>query len=112
MSLKNIECGMTMGMDRKESSDIAGVSRGNQFRGCLQNDLFPHPGKSLLALAVFLALTGCVQVPANRQRLVSKSNMGFSESLVFNYQNKLLPQVEPGSTFSGGAQSSGCTSCK
>lgn len=63
-------------------------------------------------LAVMLLASGCVQVGAHQQRLVSKANMTFSDSLVFGYQNKLLPQVEPGSAFSGGAQSSGCTSCK
>jgi hypothetical protein len=62
---------------------------------------------------VFISwLSGCSPVSPQRQRLVSKPNMTFSDSLVFNYQNKLLPQVEPGSTFSGGAQAAGCTSCK
>jgi hypothetical protein len=51
-------------------------------------------------------------VAANQQRLVSKPNMVFSESAVFSYDNKLLPQLEPGSAFSGGGQCSGCTSCK
>ena len=44
--------------------------------------------------------------------LTAKPNMEFSDSLVFNYQNKLLPQVEPGATLSGGAQSAGATCCK
>jgi hypothetical protein len=101
-----------MAMGKKEFSAINGVSSGNRFRGCSWHDLFPQPGKVLLSLAVCLATTGCVQVPANQQRLVSKPNMEFSESLVFNYQNKLLSQVEPGSTFWGGSQPSGCTSCK
>jgi len=68
--------------------------------------------KAWLALAWLLLATGCAQVGPEQQRLVSKPNMTFSDSLVFSYQNGLIPQVEPGSAFSGGAQSSGCTSCK
>jgi hypothetical protein len=66
------------------------------------------------SFAAFLVLvcTGCVAVAPNEQRLVSKPNMVFSESAVFGYDNKLLSQMEPGSAFSGGCQSSGCTSCK
>ncbi len=73
------------------------------------------PGSRLLqagGLAVLLACAGCAQVGAHQQRLVSKPNMEFSESLVFGYQHKLLPQVEPGSAFSAAAQGGGCTSCK
>jgi len=57
-------------------------------------------------------LTACSHVGPHEQRLVSKPNMEFSDSPVFRYQSRLTPQVEPGSTTSGGAQSSGCTSCK
>lgn len=78
--------------------------------------LRPAPGRrrlaAALALAVALGAPGCAHVPAYQQRLVSKPNMQFSDSLVFGYQHKLVPQVEPGSAFSGGPQSSGCTSCK
>jgi hypothetical protein len=100
-----------MEMGRKESSAVRGVSKANSFRDRLHGE-FAHPEKMLLALALGLTAAGCVQVPVPQQRLVSKPNMEFSDSLVFNYQNKLLPQVEPGSTFWGGAQPSGCTSCK
>ena len=62
-------------------------------------------------LLLILVCTGCVSVGPNEQRLVSKPNMVFSESAVFSYENKLLPQLEPGSAVSGG-QTSGCTSCK
>ncbi len=65
----------------------------------------------LLSVAALLC-AGCAHVGPQHQRLLSKSNMTFSDSAVFSYQDKLLPQVEPGSAFSGGAQASGCTSCK
>jgi hypothetical protein len=66
----------------------------------------------MLAVGLAGAPVGCTQIEPQQQRLVSKPNMEFSDSPVFNYQNKLTPQLEPGSTSSGGAQSSGCTSCK
>jgi len=103
---------MTMGMSKRESLAASRVPKGNSIHNCPKPDLLPHPEQILLALVVCLAMAGCVQVPAHQQRLVSKPNMEFPDSLVFNYQNRLLPQVEPGSTFSGGAQSSGCASCK
>jgi hypothetical protein len=70
----------------------------------------------LLALTLVLfasvSLPGCARVGAHQQRLVSKPNMTFSDSVVFGYDQKLVPQVEPGSAFSAGAQASGCTSCR
>lgn len=62
-------------------------------------------------LGVGLA-TGCARVPVHQQRLVSKPNMQFSESAVFNYYSSLLPQVEAGTATSGGAQAAGCTTCR
>lgn len=56
-------------------------------------------------------LAGCA-VPVHRHRLVSKANMQFSESPVFNYQSKMLSQVESGAAAAGGAQAAGCTSCR
>ena len=67
----------------------------------------------LAVLLVSVLLTfGCSSVPVNEQRLVSKPNMLFSDSLVFNYSNPFEPQLEPGSVSAGGAKSAGCTSCK
>jgi hypothetical protein len=56
-------------------------------------------------------LVGCA-VPVHQQRLVSKPSMQFSDSPVFNYQSRLLSQIEPGAAASGGAQAAGCTSCR
>ena len=64
-----------------------------------------------ISFATVLILSGCESVGPNEQRLVSKANMVFSDSAVFGYENKLLPQLEPGSAVSGG-QASGCTSCR
>ena len=62
--------------------------------------------------AILLAGSGCASVPVHQQRLVAKPNMLFSESPVFAYYSKLLPQIEPGAAASGGAQAAGCTSCR
>lgn len=69
--------------------------------------------KPLLGLVgIVWVCAGCSTVGPQEQRLVSKPDMVFSESAVFNYTNKLLPQIEPGSTTTGSLQASGCTSCK
>ncbi len=63
-------------------------------------------------LGLFL-LTGCAPVGIQRQRLVAKTNMTFSDSSVFTYNSpKLFLQLAPGFGASGGAQNSGCTSCR
>lgn len=73
-----------------------------------------QPIAPVLAMAfVLLALfAGCARVPIASQRLVSRPNMVFADSMIFNDQRRLLGQVEPGSAFGGGAQASGCTACK
>jgi hypothetical protein len=65
-----------------------------------------------LGIVGCLLACGCAQVPVPEQRLVSKPNMTFSDSLVFNYSNPLQAQIEPASEPVGGTQSSGCTTCK
>jgi hypothetical protein len=69
------------------------------------------PAIKRILFVTVLICSGCASVGPNEQRLVSKPNMVFSESTVFSYENKLLPQLEPGSAVSG-SQTSGCTSCK
>lgn len=64
-----------------------------------------------LAGLATVALAGCA-VPVHQQRLVSKANMQFSDSPVFNYQSKMLTQIESGAAASGGSQAAGCTSCR
>jgi hypothetical protein len=59
-----------------------------------------------------LFLNGCVAVGPEQQRLVSKPNMQFSRSAVYNYSSKIMPQVLPGLATSGGAQPSTCTVCR
>jgi len=76
--------------------------------GFVPKHLKPICFVALLALAG----SGCAWVGPRQQRLVSKPDMVFSESAFLSYQNQLFEQVEPGSAFSGGAQSGGCTSCK
>ena len=69
----------------------------------------------VITYAVFvacLAICGCVQVPVQEQRRVSKPNMGFTDSYVFNYESTLTGQVEPASGGTGEGKSTGCTSCK
>lgn len=76
---------------------------------------FPLPEltkQMLLVVAIVLLCAGCTTVGPHEQRLVSKPNMVFSESPVFSYTDRLLPQTEPGFATTGGAQAGGCTSCK
>jgi hypothetical protein len=69
--------------------------------------------RSSLALLAVACLSGCKGVGANEQRLVSKPNMLFSDSAVYNYSfSWILPQIETGRAPSGGGQASGCTSCR
>ena len=67
--------------------------------------------RRMLLIALLALPSGCA-VPVHQQRLVSKPSMQFSDSPVFNYQSRLLAQVEPGAAASGGAQAAGCTSCR
>lgn len=68
---------------------------------------------SKVVLALVLAgLAGCKSAGIRDQRLVSKPNMTFSEAAAFSYEYKLLSQLESGSAASGGARSSGCSSCR
>jgi hypothetical protein len=64
------------------------------------------------ALLTFALLNGCAAVGPEEQRLVSKPNMQFAPSAVYNYSSKIMPQVLPGLATSGGAQSSTCTVCR
>jgi len=67
----------------------------------------------LVLFLLGVLLSGCSGVGVQRQRLVSKPNMLFSDSLVYNYSSsRLLPQIETGRAASGGGQASGCTSCR
>ncbi len=72
--------------------------------------------KGVIILALLLAFLsfslGCSTVAIHEQRLVSKPNMQFSDSAVFDYFSKVLPLVEPGTASSGGAAAAGCTSCR
>ena len=76
---------------------------------CKRHPVFLLSG-TLLACSV-LMLTGCVHVPPQQQRLVSKPNMQFSSSAVFTYQDKLLTQFESGSASFTGGQAGDCGSC-
>ena len=67
---------------------------------------------SLSLVCSVMMLTGCVHVPPQQQRLVSKPNMQFSGSAIFSYQDKLLTQFESGSASFTGGQSGGCGSCE
>lgn len=64
------------------------------------------------AAMALLLCSGCARVPIASQRLVSRPNMVFGDSMTFNDQRRLVGQIEPGSAFGGGAQASGCTACK
>jgi hypothetical protein len=60
-----------------------------------------------------LGLTGCSALRPGEQRLVAKPNMIFSDSAAFTYNSsRLFPQMATGFASTGGAQNSGCTSCR
>jgi hypothetical protein len=64
-------------------------------------------------IAILLAgCSGCSTVNVAEQRLVSKPNMVFSDTSVFNNSMDFHSLLEPGTAGSGGGQASGCTSCK
>jgi hypothetical protein len=68
---------------------------------------------TVFLLFAFIFITGCSSPSVRQQRLVAKPNMLFSDSAVFSYNSpKLLSQLAPGFAGSGGAQNSGCTSCR
>ena len=56
-------------------------------------------------------LNGCVVGP-QKQRLVSKPSMLFSEFAVYNDSTRLLPQTETGRAFNVGGQAGSCTACR
>jgi hypothetical protein len=69
--------------------------------------------RSGVALAAGLMLTGCTAIRPGEQRLVAKPNMTFSDSAAFSYNSsRLFPQMATGFAATGGAQNSGCTSCR
>ena len=76
---------------------------------------WPKAGQAIASL-VFLgliALGGCTAPAVRQQRLVSRPNMLFSDSLAWNYDApRLLPQIAPGFAGAGASQNSGCTSCR
>lgn len=66
-----------------------------------------------LGLLTVLGLTGCTALRPGEQRLVAKPGMIFSDSAAFSYNSsRLFPQMATGFASSGGAQNSGCTSCR
>jgi hypothetical protein len=109
-----------LNMQNKHNSDIfpGDIWRLKMKETCVQK-IHAQSGnrhKSFFCLAalpvcVLLALSGCVSVKPQQQRLVSKPNMQFSGSVVFSYQDRLLTQIESGSASSVGGQSGECGSC-
>ena len=66
-----------------------------------------------LLLPSGLALFGaCAAPPVHDRGLTSAPVMTFSESIVWQTDERLGPQIEPGRAFAGGGQSAGCTSCQ
>ena len=66
----------------------------------------------MIVMGVVGLVSGCSHVPAYDQAMVSKPNMIFSESPVFDFGSKVLPRIEPGASASGGAQAAGCATCR
>ncbi len=66
---------------------------------------------SSAALALSLSLGGCMSVSPERQRLVSRPGMVFSDAPHLSNRSALSAQIEPGRA-AGGAQAAGCTACR
>ena len=66
-----------------------------------------------IGLILAMLLVGCSTAAVRQQRLVAKPNMTFSDSAAFSYNSpRLLGQLATGIASAGGAQNSGCTSCR
>ncbi|NLD35823.1 MAG: hypothetical protein GX654_03055 [Desulfatiglans sp.] len=65
----------------------------------------------VIVLCCILFMSGCVSMTKKDLRLVSKPNMQFDGSAIFNYQDKLLTQFESSSASFMGGQSGDCGSC-
>lgn len=64
-----------------------------------------------LLLAVFAAVAGC-RVPVAKQRLLARPAMQFNGPAAHGFQSRVTPQLETGAAVAGGAQASGCSSCR
>ncbi len=69
-------------------------------------------GTFILLAWILIIASSCTHVEVTEQRLVSKPNMLFSDSPVFNYQSRFISQIEPGSASDGGNQGTGCSTCQ
>jgi hypothetical protein len=65
----------------------------------------------IISICGILFMNGCVGITKKDLRLVSKPNMQFDVSAIFNYQDKLLTQFESSSASFTGGQSGDCGSC-
>ncbi|NLA74070.1 MAG: hypothetical protein GX846_01095 [Deltaproteobacteria bacterium] len=65
----------------------------------------------VILICGILFMSGCAGISKKDMRLVSKPNMQFSGSAIFNYQDKLLTQFESSSASFTGGQSGDCGSC-
>jgi hypothetical protein len=77
-----------------------------------RQDGWPGLGTACACAVLWIGLTGCAQVRPQQPGLAAKPNMLFTDSRVFEYQNRLLRQVEPGSALTGGAQAAGASCCR
>ena len=57
-------------------------------------------------------LSGCASNRVPESWLAGKPNMQFSQSAIYSYTSKMMPQFQPGLAGSGGAQPSTCTACR
>lgn len=72
-----------------------------------------RPRSAWLVLgALAPGLLGCTPLGVHDQSVLSKPAMRFSEAVVLRHDFRLLPQVEPASALSGGAQNTGCAACR
>ncbi len=65
----------------------------------------------LILVLVWVLASGC-RVPVAKQRLLARPAMQFNGPAAHGFQSRVTPQIETGAAVAGGAQASGCSSCR
>lgn len=84
----------------------------------METDLRKHrqtPNRSIRLIffaAGGLLLSGCTTIPAYQQSYLSKPNMQFEDTIVYNTEPRFQGSYEPGSPTASGAGATGCAACR
>ena len=67
---------------------------------------------ALVSISFIAGLSGCRSFDVTEQRLLSKSNMLFSNPRAFTYDTSLTLQIERGASAGNSSQAASCPTCK